>query len=231
MADTHPAHRRAGAPPAAASDAIYRQRAAHYDLELAVFEPLRERAIAHLALAPGQTVLDLGCGTGLSLAGLSRRVRPGGQVWGVEPCPAMLRLARRRVAQLAGARIHLQQATADRARLPAAADGALFHFTHDILQQPAALDHVLAHLRPGARVVACGLCWAAPWNGFGNLFVAGAAWYSITSPDGLDAPWRSLAARLPDLVVERLWMGTIYLARGTVPPPSPAPFAGTAHDA
>jgi len=48
------------------------------------------------------------------------------------------------------------------------ADAALFHFTHDILRMPAAMDNVLRHLKPGARVVAAGLKWAAPglaWPG------------------------------------------------------------------
>jgi hypothetical protein len=65
-------------------------------------------------------------------------------------------------------------------------------------------------------VVACGLCWAGVFNWPGNLFVLGAALYSVTTLQGMDQPWRVLARQLPTMQVERLWSGAIYLARGTV---------------
>jgi len=58
---------------------------------------------------------------------------------------------------------------------------SLLHFTHDVLRRPQALDHVLAHLRPGARIVATGLQWAPGWALPVNLFVWGAAWRSVSS--------------------------------------------------
>lgn len=223
FAAMHRPHR--AAPPAASSqdspdpspaDCLYRVRASRYDLELAPFEPLRARALAALGLQPGQTVLDMGCGTGLSLAGLAQGVGETGLVMGVEPCAAMLAMARERVQQQGWTQVQLQAHAAADSRLPRRADAALFHFTHDILQQPAAVGHVLSHLRPGATVVACGLCWAGPFNWPGNLFVLGAALYSVTTLRGLDQPWRELARQLPAMQIERLWSGAVYLARGTV---------------
>ena len=205
------------APSRRVSQALYRQRAAHYDTELAAFEPLRRRAVEWLAPPPGATVLDIGCGTGLSLPLLCEAVGVQGRVIGVEPCPDMLAQARQRVLTSGWPQARLVQGDARSARLPRHADAALFHFTHDVLQQPAAVDHVLSHLRPGAAVVACGLCWSDWWNGPANLFVTGAALYSVTTLDGLGSPWRLLAERLPGLQVEKTWMGTVYLARGTVP--------------
>ena len=205
------------APDPCAARALYRQRARHYDAELAAFEPLRQRAVAWLGLRPGQTVLDVGCGTGLSLPALAAAVGPSGRVVGVEPCADMLAQARERVGRHGLEAVELLQAEAGQAPLPQGADALLLHFTHDVLQQPDAVDHLLAHLRPGAVVVACGLCWADWWMGPANWFVAGAALYSVTTLDGLARPWAALAERLPDLQVERTWMGAIYLARGTVP--------------
>jgi ubiquinone/menaquinone biosynthesis C-methylase UbiE len=196
--------------------AQYRQRAGIYDLELALFEPLRERAIARLALQPGEVVLDVGCGTGLSLARLRQGTGAGGRVVGIEQSPEMLALARERVRQGHWRNVSLRCAPVEAARLVGQADAALFHFTHDILRRPEALDHVLRHLRPGARVVATGLKWAGAWTALANLLVLPAALHSVTSLEGLDRPWSRLAERLGLLEVETLWLDAVYIATGRV---------------
>ena len=193
----------------------YRVRAEHYDSELAPFEPLRREAIERLDLQPGQTVLDVGCGTGLSFAPLLERLGPHGHIVGIEQCPEMLARARSRVLNQHRRQVTLLQAPVEEATWPGQADAALLHFTHDILRRPAALDNVLAHLAPGARVVATGLQWAAPWAWPVNLFVLGAALYSVSSMEGLAQPWSELARRLGALDVQPTWMGGVFMATGT----------------
>ena len=194
--------------------ALYRARAAHYDEELTPFEPLRQAAIDRLQLQPGQTVLDAGCGTGLSFAPLLQRLGPEGRIVGIEQCPDMLARARERLTPAQRQQVKLVQASAEGARWRGQADAALLHFTHDIVCTPAALDQVLAHLKPGARVVATGLQWAPPWAVAVNAFVLGAALYSISSLNGLDRPWSGLQERLEDFEVTPEWMGGVYIASG-----------------
>lgn len=201
----------------------YRQRAGVYDLELAAMAPLRHSAIARLAPAPGGTVLDVGCGTGLSFDALEDVVGPQGHVVGIEPCPQMLAQARQRVQRAGWANVRLLQASAQTARIPGQADAALFFFTHDVLRSATAVRHVLRHLRPGATVVAVGLQWAPPWALLVNGLVLGAALHSVSSLEGLDRPWSLLASALCDFTVETLWGGGLYLAQGRV-----APLAGRA---
>ena len=55
----------------------YRSRARIYDFELLLFEPVRHRAIESLRLKKGDRVLDVGCGTGLSLTALENLIEIG----------------------------------------------------------------------------------------------------------------------------------------------------------
>ena len=89
-------------PDRAAALAQYRQRAGVYDLELALFEPIRRAAIDRLALQPGEVVLDVGCGTGLSLPLLQQGIGAAGRIVGIEQSPEMIARARQRVAQHVG---------------------------------------------------------------------------------------------------------------------------------
>lgn len=193
----------------------YRRRAGVYDLELALLEPIRRRAIARLALRPGEVVLDVGCGTGLSLPLLRQGVGARGRIVGVEQSPEMLEQARRRVTRARWTRVTLLCSPAETADIPVRADAALFHFTHDILRRPESIANVLRHVKPGGRVVASGLKWAAPgltWPV--NLLVLPAVLRSVTSLDGLGQPWRLLQEQLGPMSVETRLLGGAYIASG-----------------
>lgn len=117
--------------------ALYRARAAHSDKELTPFEPLRVAAIERLQLQPGQTVLDVGCGTGLSLAPLLQRLGPQGRIVGIEQCPDMLARARERLAPAQRPQVKLVQASAEDARWRGQADAALYSISSlDGLDRP-----------------------------------------------------------------------------------------------
>ena len=204
------------APEREAALAQYRRRAGIYDLELALFEPIRRLAIERLALRRGDVVLDVGCGTGLSFELLEHGVGPRGRIVGIEQSPEMMDRARRRVRQRHWRNLSLLCAPVEDADIAQLADAALFHFTHDILQRPEAVTNVLRHLRPGARVVASGLKWAGPWRWPVNLLVLPAALHSVTSLAGLGAPWKGLAEAMPDLDVRSTLLGGVFIASGAV---------------
>ncbi|HEY1395888.1 class I SAM-dependent methyltransferase [Roseateles sp.] len=205
-----------------ASNALYARRAPVYDYELMPVAPLRREAIALLDLQPGQIVLDVGAGTGLSLPGLSSAVGRTGRIVAVEPCETMMRQAkqRARVEHLPTPIEYLGVAAedADYASVLGTrrADAAIFFFTHDVLQSDEGLRRAFAALKPGARIVAAGLAWAPPWMPMSNLFVLGAAMHSIVRMDGLDCPWRLLEARMKNAEVERRWLASAYVLTGQV---------------
>src|ERR1700683_3917832 len=130
--------------------AQYRRRARLYDLELALIEPVRRRAVERLGLNGGETVLDVGWGTGLRFALLERRIGTDGKIIGIEQSADMLALARARAERNRFENITLINSPVEEAEIPLLADAAIFHFTHDILRTPRAVANVIRHLKPGA---------------------------------------------------------------------------------
>ncbi len=195
----------------------YRKRANIYDLELAALEPIRRRAIEQLQLKPGATVLDVGCGTGMSFEGMEAAIGPRGRIVGVEQSPDMLGKARERVALRRWRNVTLVNAAVQAADIPVQADATMFHFTHDILRNRAAVQRMLHTLKPGARVVASGLKWAPLWAVATNGLVLAGALRSVTTLEGLRQPWSHLAALLGDMTVTPTLLGGAYIAVGQVP--------------
>lgn len=192
----------------------YRRRSGVYDLELALFEPIRREAIRLLALQPGETVIDFGCGTGLSLPHLRAAVGARGHVVGIEQSPEMMERARQRVASRRWRHVELICAPVEKAHWDGHADAALFHFTHDLLQRPEAVANALGMLRQGARVVACGLRWAPRWALAVNAGVYLAARRSITTLAGLERPWRELERQLGPMHGTSRLFSAVYIAEG-----------------
>lgn len=209
--ETRPA---GGEPGHEAARTLYGWRASSYELQLAPYEFIRRMAVQHLQLRSGDCVLDLGCGTGMSLPLLHDAVGPAGRVVAVDLSPEMLDQARSRVQRERWGNVELLCSAVEDAPLPRHADAAFFHFTHDILQSPQALDHVLQHLRPGARIVVTGLKWTAPGLAPWNLLVGLHMAQSVTNYEGLDQPWQPLLQRGVQLEVDTLMMGTVFVAHG-----------------
>jgi ubiquinone/menaquinone biosynthesis C-methylase UbiE len=195
----------------------YRSRARIYDLELALFEPVRARTIELLRVGSGDTVLDIGCGTGLSFPAIEGAIGAAGAIVGIEQSPEMLRLARARARENGWQNVKLISESVEDAAIPLAADAALFHFTHDIMRTPGALANVRRHLKPGARVVAAGLKWAPMRAMPLNLLVWGAALRSTTTLEGLARPWSHLEDLVPNMKVEDMLGGMVYVASGVIP--------------
>jgi ubiquinone/menaquinone biosynthesis C-methylase UbiE len=70
------------------------QVAGQYDDTEEIFsEPVAARLIQAAGIAPGERVLDVGCGTGTALLGAAAAARPGGQVVGIDLSQGMLTAA------------------------------------------------------------------------------------------------------------------------------------------
>jgi ubiquinone/menaquinone biosynthesis C-methylase UbiE len=195
--------------------AHYRELAPRYDHFTRRINAIRERAIAALGLAPGQTVVDAGCGTGWCLPRLVELVGARGKVIGFDPSSEMLEVARSRVPRGAGA-IDLVQATAQKVVLPDPADALLFSYTHDLIRSRAAIENLLGQMKRGARVAATSTKLYAPWLFPANWYLRYSHRAYITNFEGFEAPWSLLATYLEDFQVKTGPMTQHYIATGTV---------------
>ncbi len=137
-------------------DRIYRPQRWIYDLTRKPYLIGRDRLLREIAPAPGESIVEIGCGTGRNLVKLPR-LCPSARLVGVEPSGVM------REAAVAAFRRHdvdarLIAGTAERLTtatlgLPGGADHVVFSYVLSMIGDPAAtVSHALTLLRPGGRL-------------------------------------------------------------------------------
>jgi ubiquinone/menaquinone biosynthesis C-methylase UbiE len=208
---------------AARNQREYRRLAGFYDL-LAVprlTTGVRREAVDRLRLRPGDSVLDLGCGTGLTLPILAEAVGPTGRVVGVDLSTEQLERARQRIIAAGFQNVSFVQTNAEELDLGEQFDGILSTYTHDIMTSALAVERAVTHLKPGGRLVAIGFArptgWRSPLNLAFKAFYAG-----LRIPVNWDAetsgrPWANLERQLGPLNVKQRFIGTWYRSVGVKP--------------
>ena len=188
---------------ATAAQQFYGRWADFYDL-LSRATPglgrLRTRAADALALEPGETVVEMGCGTGANLPHLRERVGSEGRVVGVDFTCGMLERARDRIEHYGWENVHLVQADANGIEFRDAPDAILATFVVGMLADPAgAVGRWIDVLAPGGRLALLDAAQSDRWFGwpvnqaFRGLIVAS----SPTGTDGYErAPWVVLDERV-----------------------------------
>jgi len=115
---------------------------------------------AALAAAPGERILDVGCGPGFFCAELIDEVGPEGVIVGVDASPQMLSLAARRCEAHSNVVLHQADATSLTVE-DSGFDGALCVQVLEYVPDVAAgLAELYRALRPGGRVV----IWDVDWS-------------------------------------------------------------------
>ena len=101
----------------------------------------RRRAVQRLELRPGQSVLEVGCGTGRNLQLLSAGAGSSGEVIGVDATPNMLAEAQKLIERRGLTNVHLMQADAAQLKLDEQVDVAYFSLSYSVMpDRDASLD-------------------------------------------------------------------------------------------
>lgn len=199
----------------------YAAGAAYYDLlsgEL-VYRAGRAAGVKLLDLQPGDTVLDVGCGTGLNFAHLVDAVGATGRVVGVDRSPDMLRVARRRIARRGWESVSVVQVDATEFTLAdlggRRVDAALSTYAMSVIDDAAAAwARIRAVLKPNGRV--CIVDMQEP-TGAARVLAPLARLACTMGGSDIDAhPWNLLATAAPAVQTRSLRGGHIQVVAGTV---------------
>jgi ubiquinone/menaquinone biosynthesis C-methylase UbiE len=206
----------------------YRKKAKRYDIMSRLYPapgyPQREqrlRAVRALGLRPGDSVIDMACGTGLNFRLLEKVVGPGGRITGVDLTDAMLAEAQDRIEKNGWGNISLVQADAASFDFPAEVDAILS--TYALTQVPECAE-VIAQ---GAKALDGGGRWVVldlkvPGSTPGWLAQLGTA--TVRPFASIDEwmgrrPWEAIRAamqeELADVSWTELFFGTAFLASGS----------------
>lgn len=150
--------------------------AANYGRAFGFIHRLGASLIEQLDPKPGETILDLGCGTGEMAAQIAAR---GADVIGLDGDPAMIEHAR-----AAHPGIRFVCANGERFRLGAPVDGILSNAALHWMTRPQRVINAMARaLRPGGRL-------ALEMGGHGNVATVADAIYAALAEAGVpEAKW------------------------------------------
>jgi ubiquinone/menaquinone biosynthesis C-methylase UbiE len=203
---------------------VYAKRAAWYDVTAVIYvltgfrgAAYRRMAVRALCLRQGETVVEIGCGTGVNFPLLLEAVGPRGRLIGVDMTPEMLAQARKRVERRGWKNVDLVTSRASEYEFPAGISGVISTFALTLEPQyDAVIRRAASALRPAGRFVVLDFKLPDGWPRWLTRF-----WSWILSPFGVTLdlserhPWESVARYLSSYRFRTVYSGLAYVAAGT----------------
>lgn len=204
--------------------ALYQSGAKYYDFTTLLYRVIglrmntyRSLAVRLLRLSRSDSVVELGCGTGLNFPLLMEQIGPEGRLVGVDLTPGMLERARERAERSGWKNVELVQSDIARYDVPRGVNGVL---ATGVFGYVAEYDGVIKAaseaLAPGGRMVI--LDGKQPRNlpawlfkvvlRLGRPFGFTPEYFSVS-------PWKSVERYLAETSFEELYGGLLYLSAGT----------------
>ena len=214
--------------------AIYAEAAAGYDRSterlsrwLGFSEArYRQLAVEALELGPGDTVVEIGCGTGLNHPAIQEKIGPAGRIIGGDLTREMLDRAEHQARERGWRNVELVHSDALAFRFPGDVDGVLSTFVLSFLPDCRPV------IEAGAAALAPGRRWAITDQKlprFGQRITSAAfvaltgKRYGITTEMMMSRRWEAareaLGGHLEDIRWTERYFGFVFVASGTAPDP------------
>lgn len=202
---------------------LYRKRAGNYDVTANLYYLIgfretkyRKMAASRLCLGPGDTAIEIGCGTGLNFKHVMQFIGETGQLIGVDLTDAMLKQAQSRVRKNGWRNIRLVQSDAAQYDFPADINGVFSTFALTLVPEYEAVIERASHsLAEGGRFVLLDFKKPERWPLW--LVKFGVA---LTRPFGVSLdlaerkPWEFMKTCFRTVTVTEIYGGAFYIAVG-----------------
>lgn len=202
---------------------LYERLAADYDRRDRLFrlvgfrEPsYKRKTVAALDLRPGDTVVDIGCGTGLNFAYLQDAVGPKGRIIGVDLTPGMLAQAKNRVRQSEWENVELIQSDAAEFVFPTGVDAILSTFALTFVPGfETVIGNGFSALKSGGKFAVLDMKQPEGWPMWMvRLAVKSAAPFGVTLDLSQRRPWEVMRRYTKVVKYRAFYASFVYLAVG-----------------
>ena len=176
---------------------------------------IRRKAVGRLHLKPGDSVLEIGCGTGRNLPFLHEAVGPQGHIFGVDLSEGMLSKARQLCAKRTWENVTLIHSDASSYTVPDAVSGVIFSLSYaTIPHHKEVLLHAWKQLQVGGNLVIMDA--KLPPGIRGRLLLPYSVWIMKRTVLGnpFIQPWKELAELTEQFKMEELLFGSYYICTG-----------------
>jgi len=205
----------------------YRKRAANYDFTANLYYlfgyrewAYRRMAVKALKLQPGDTVLELACGTGINFPLFQHYIGPEGQIIGVDLTDAMLEQANKRVASQRWENVTLIQHDASTYRIPTKVNAVFSSFALSLFPDTKqVLKNVANSLVPGGRLALIELQIPKFWpSSIASAAVTLMKPFAVTEEWVAHRPWETIRSTIREefdnVEISERFFGLTYIISG-----------------
>lgn len=202
---------------------LYRTRAANYDFTANLYYLIgfrevayRKQAVSALGLNPGDTVVEIGCGTGLNFPYLLESIGETGRLIGVDLTDAMLEKAREKIHHNGWQNVELVEADAVRYEFPDGIQGVLSTFALTLVPEyEQVINHAARALASSGRLVIADFKKPDHWPMWlVKLGVLITKSFGVTLDLTDRKPWEVMTQYFSHVTVIELFAGSVYIAVG-----------------
>ena len=205
----------------------YRKRAANYDFTANLYYVFgyrewayRKTAVKALKLKPGETVLELACGTGINFPLYQKYIGPEGSIIGVDLTDAMLAQAQKRVANHGWKNVTLIQHDAVTYKNPIPVNAAISTFALSLFpNSEQVLKNTTETLLPAGRLALLELQIPPSWPAWlATIAIHLMKPFAVTKEWVDQRPWEIIQGTMKKVLTEvevyERYFGLTYIISG-----------------